>query len=195
MSERIGEVIEASTTEFVAQSYELHQPPPFGSFVRVTDAAIEIYGLVANTKTGSIDPGRRPIARGKDEVDEEDVYRHNPELPELLRTDFTVVIVGFRENGVIYQYLPPRPPRIHGFVYACSPAEVRMFTTELTFLHTLISSVAHVAVDELIAACLRQASTARGNDRSFLINAGKELAILLMNDINRLNAVLRRIKV
>lgn len=33
--EAVGEVIEASTTEFVAESRELHAPPPFGSFVKV----------------------------------------------------------------------------------------------------------------------------------------------------------------
>ena len=31
----IGEVIESSTQEFVAESRELHSPPPFGSFVKV----------------------------------------------------------------------------------------------------------------------------------------------------------------
>ncbi len=33
--EVIGEVIESSTTEFVAESKELHSPAPFGSFVKV----------------------------------------------------------------------------------------------------------------------------------------------------------------
>lgn len=41
MPEKIGEVIEASTTEFTAQCYELHQPPPFGSLVEAREGEVE----------------------------------------------------------------------------------------------------------------------------------------------------------
>ncbi|MBI2954282.1 MAG: hypothetical protein HYY30_08215 [Chloroflexi bacterium] len=191
---RIGEVIEASTTTFVAQSYELHQAPDFGSFVRVSDGAIDVVGIVCYAETCGVDPGRRPIARGKDEADEEDIYRNNPELPELLRTEFTAVVVGFREGSGFFQYLPPRPPRIHGFVFCCAAHEVMEFTRELNFLHALIDANLRVSVDELIAAALRQASATHDLERAFLVSAGKELATLLINDVNRLNGILRRIK-
>ncbi len=194
MGERIGEVIEASTTAFVAQSYELHQAPPFGSFVRVSDGAVDTIGIVCYAQTCGVDPGRRPVARGRDETDEEEVYRNNPELRELLRTEFSSVVVGFREGSNVFHYLPPRPPRIHGFVYNCEDDEVREFTSKLDFLQTLINSSVPVWVDELIAAALRQASGIRGWDRQFLVGAGKELATLLINDVNRLNGILRRIK-
>ncbi len=194
MGERIGEVIEASTTGFVAQSYELHQAPPFGSFVRASDGAVEIFGIVCYAETCGVDPGRRPIARGRDEVDEEEIYRNNPELPELLRTEFTSVVVGFREGRDVFHYLPPRPPRIHGFVHICDDEEVRDFTSDLDFLQTLVNANVRVSVDELIAATLRQAGNTRDADRSFLVRAGKELATLLINDINRLNGILRRIR-
>ncbi|MDA8189407.1 MAG: hypothetical protein M0T85_14820 [Dehalococcoidales bacterium] len=194
MSERIGEVIEASTTEFIAQSYELHQAPPFGGFVRASDGAVDIFGIVCFTQTCGVDPGRRPIARGKEEVDEEDIYRNNPELPELLRTEFTVAVVGFRDGADFCQYLPPRPPRIHGFVHACSGDEIRALTGDLDFLQRLVSANVRASVDELIAAALRQASATYSDERAFLVRAGKELAVLLVNDVNRLNGILRRIR-
>lgn len=198
MGERIGEVIEATTTSFIAQSYELHQAPAFGSFVRVNDGALSIIGVVCYAETCGVDPGRRPVARGRDEVDEEDVYRNNPELPELLRTQFTTAIVGFREGADAFHFLPPRPPRIHGFVYACDDDDVRDFTQQLDFLQTLINANVRVSVDELIAAALRQASGAHavfpGEGRPFLVRAGKELAMLLINDVNRLNSILRRVR-
>lgn len=194
MSPKVGEVIEASTTEFVAESYRLHEAPPFGSFVRASDGAVHIYGLVCHTRTGSLEPGRRPMARGENETDEEDIYRRHPELPELLRTEFTAAVVGFREGEAVRQYLPPRPPRLHGFVYVCSPEETRAFTQRLDFLPTLLAASLKGSVDELIGAALRQASLARGGDREFLVAAGKEVARLLAHDPNRLSAILRRIR-
>jgi hypothetical protein len=208
MGDRIGEVIEATTTSYIAQSYELHQAPDFGSFVRVSDGTPEnnlsIIGVVCFAETCGVDPGRRPVARGRDELYEEDVYRNNPELPELLRTQFTVAIIGFRElglreigfreDGEAFHFLPPRPPRIHGFVYTCDDDDVRDFTQRLDFLHTLISANVRVSVDELIAATLRQASATQNAPRPFLVRAGKELATLLINDVNRLNSILRRMR-
>ena len=87
LSDRVGEVIEASTMEFVAECYELDNAPPLGSLVRVGDG-IETYGVVHHVATESIDPGRRPIARGREESDVEDVYRKHPQLARLLRTTF-----------------------------------------------------------------------------------------------------------
>lgn len=193
-NDRVGEVIEASTTEFVAESYRLHEAPPFGSFVRASDGAVHIYGLVCHIRTGSLDPGRRPMARGENETDEEDIYLHHPELPELLRTEFTAVVVGFREGEEVHQYLPPRPPRLHGFVYACTSEEARAFTQSLDFLPILLAASPRGPVDELIGAAFRQANLARGGDREFLVAAGKELARLLAHDPNRLSAILRRIR-
>ena len=192
---RIGEVIEASTTEFVAQCYVLHEAPPFGSLVRASDGEVDVFGVVANARTGSVDPGRRPVARGRDEEDEEDIYRSNPELREILRTEFTTVVVGSRDIGGSYQqWLPRRPPRLHAFVYACSREEAAGFTERLDFLPTLLGGAGRAPADELVAACLREASAARGNDREFLVRAGKELAVLLAGDLNRLSAILRRIR-
>ena len=43
MSRRVGEVVEAASTSFVAQCYELYGAPLLGSFVRTTTPAI--YGV------------------------------------------------------------------------------------------------------------------------------------------------------
>lgn len=191
---KIGEVVEASTTEFIAQTYELHQAPSFGSFVRTSDGTVDIYGVVHLARTSGIDPGRRPLARGKDEQSEEDIYRNNPELSELLRTEFTAATIGFRDASAVSQFLPPRPPRIHAFVYDCSAAEVVAFTDRLDFLQTMITAGIRGPVDELIAACIRRAVQARNGDRAFLVRAGKELAMLLGSEVTRLNGILRRIR-
>jgi hypothetical protein len=190
---RIGEVIEASTASFVAQCYELHRPPPLGSLVRTRADSILIYGLVYNARTGSTEPGRYPIARGHEEDDEEDIYKQNPQLSKLLRTDFEALVVGYRES-LLHQYLPPVPVHIHSFVYLCEREEVEEFSRSLNFMNLLLEARMPTGVDELVGASLRYASQAHADPRAFLVGAGRELATLMGAELHRLNALLKRLK-
>jgi len=192
--QRVGEVIEASTTDFVAQCYELYQSPPLGSLVKTTDLPVELYGIVYNATTTSLEPGRRPIARGKDEASEEEIYKSSPQLRQLLRSEFSALVVGYRENEKLYHYLPPKPARIHSFVYLCPTEEVKEFSQSFDFLNILINTHLPVPAEELIAACLRQMSQVYEDPHTFLVAAGKELAILLSSEFNQLKAILGRIK-
>jgi len=193
-AQRVGEVIEASTTEFVAQCYELYQSPPLGSLVKTRDLPVELYGIVYNATTTSLEPGRRPIARGKDEASEEEIYRSSPQLLELLRSEFSALVVGHRQGDKLHHYLPPKPARIHGFVYLCPPEEVKEFSQSFNFLTVLINTHLPVSQDELIAACLRQMSQVYEDRHAFLVAAGKELAVLLGGEFNQLKAILERIR-
>lgn len=193
MSLRIGEVVEANTVEFVAQCYELHRAPPLGSLVKTTTPG-ETYGIVYNAATSSLEPGRRPVARGRGETREEDIYRANPQLAKLFRTDFNAVVVGHREGDLLHHYLPPWIALIHSFVYLCELEEVKEFTQHLDFLSLLLSAPLSIPNEELVAASLRYASQASPDPRKFLVGAGKELASLLGGEPHRLNAILRRIK-
>lgn len=192
MASKIAEVIETSTAAFSAQCHELYGSPPFGALVRAAEGDTVIYAVVSNVTTASIEPGRRPVARGRDEADEQDVYTSSPQLSRLLRTEFEALVVGHRCGDELYHYLPPRPARIHGFVYPCDGEEVAAFTTSLDYLGILLA--ARENADELVAASLRHASAAHDSPREFLVAAGKELASLLGGEPNRLNGILRRIK-
>ncbi len=223
--DKIAEVIEATTGEFAAQSYQLHWAPPLGSLVKtctpmaapVGEAhepplhepplhvpvpaneqartpGAAIYGVVCYSATGSLEPGRRPVARGRDLEEEEEVYRQNPQLARLLCTSFKALIVGYHDGSRVWHYLPPRPPRVHAFVYACRQEEVAAFTRSLDFLTLLLGASLSIPTDELVAACLRTSATARQDGRSFLVGAGKELALLLAGEPARLNAILRKIR-
>lgn len=195
---KIGEVIEASTTQFVAESYELHSAPPLGALLRTAGGGVDIYGVACHARTASIDPGRRPVARGREDEDEDEIYRRHPELPQLLRTEFTVLTLGFREGDEFRHYLPPRPPRLHGFVHECETWELVAFTEQLGCLRTLLGANPPSPADDLVAAFLRLAGTARNSvgadGRSFLVAAGKELARSLSADPQRLGAVLSRMR-
>ncbi len=194
-AERAGEIVEATSCDFTAQSMRLHDAPPFGSLVRVHHDDRELYGIVAETRTASLEAGGRPIARGYGEVVDAAIYHENPDLEHLLRTEFRALLVGFRAEGALRQHLPPLPPPLHYSVYACSPLEIVAFTERLDYLRTLLAQPAAVA-DELVAASARLAGTARGADgcERFLLRVGRELAALLRDDYDRLTAVLRRLR-
>jgi len=191
---RVGEVVEAGTTDFVAQCYELYQSPPLGSLVKTTDAPVEMYGVVCHATTSSLEPGRRPIARGKDEASEEAIYQSSPQLLKLLRSEFSVLVVGHKQDDKLYHYLPPKPARIHSFVHLCPPQEVKEFSQSFGFLSILLNTSLPVPVEEMAAASLRQMSQAHEDRHDFLVAAGKELAILLSGQFHRLKAILGRIK-
>ena len=192
--QRVGEVIEARTTAFTAQCYELYQLPPLGSLVKTKDSSVELYGVVCGATTTSLEPGRRPIARGKDEVSEEELYRSNPQLYQLLKSEFSALVIGYREDGKIHHYLPPQPARIHGFVHLCQANEIKEISQSYRFLNILVNTPLPIPTDELIAACLRQMSHAYQESHPFLVNAGKELSLLLSGQLNKLTAILERIK-
>jgi hypothetical protein len=187
---KIAEVIEAETARFTAQSYDLYELPPLGALVKTGD----IYGIVCHAETAGIEPGRKPLARGRDEATEEGVYESSPQLLKLLRSEFTAAVVGYKNGESILQYLPPQPARIHGFVYLCQPDEVKEFSRALGFLNILVNAALPVPVEELIAAALKQMSSAQEDSRAFLVAAGKELANLLSNDFIKLKNILGRLQ-
>jgi hypothetical protein len=162
--------------------------------VKTKDQQLELYGIVCNAATTSLEPGRRPIARGKDEKTEEGIYQTSPQLLKLLKSEFGALVVGHRQDKKLYHYLPPTPARIHGFVYQCTPDEIKEFGQSFDFLNIIINARLPVSTEELVAAALRQMSQAYEDPRAFLVAAGKELALRLSGDLNQLKAILGRIK-
>ncbi len=187
---KIAEVIEASTAQFTAQCYELYKVPPLGALVKTGD----IYGIVAYAETTGLEPGRKAIARGKDEASESAVYESSPQLKKLLKSQFTAAVVGYKKDGKIYQYLPPEPAHIHSFVYLCQPEEVDEFSKSFSFLNILINAAVPIPIEEITSAALRQMSRVQKDGHSFLVAAGKELSNLLSSNIARLKNILERLK-
>jgi len=193
-TQRAGEVTEAATTSFTAQCYQLYELPPLGSLVKTKEGNTQIYAVVGNASTAGIEPGRRPIARGRDAENEESLYRDNPQLEKLLKSEFTALVVGHREDSKINHHLPPHPAHIHGFVYLCPDEEVKEFSQSFGFLNMLLNTSLPIPRDELIAACLRRMGAVQEDGHAFVVAAGKQLAGLLGGEYNQLKAILERIK-
>ena len=202
----IAEVIETSTTEFLAQCLDpeaLNFPPmpPFGSWVKSTDdeSGNQIYGVVYDATTSPIDSVHRARALG---LSLPELREQQPQIFAMLKTEFRVAILGFqpgqiggrvnRLSEVVYQHLPPRPPQVHQAVYRCEPAEILHFSEQLDFLRTLLQ-VHGAPVEGLTAAVIRTVYQLRQADRDWLVKTGRALSLLLKDDYDRLRIILSQI--
>jgi hypothetical protein len=203
----IAEVIETSTTEFVAQCLEpddLSFPamPPFGSWIKSVDeeSGNQIYGVVYHATTSPIDSVHRARALG---LSLQGLREEQPQIFAMLKTEFRAAILGFmppgnqrngsrKITGTVYQYIPPRPPQIHQAVYRCEPAEIVHFSEQLDFLRTLLQ-VTGAPVEALTAAAIREVYQLRKAERDWLVKAGRMLSLLLKDDYDRLRIILSQI--
>ncbi|MFQ5879688.1 MAG: hypothetical protein ACE5IZ_05910 [Dehalococcoidia bacterium] len=188
----LGRVMEASIARLSAECYQLDGAPPLGGLVLVEEPRGDIYAVVCDAQTDSIEPGRRPVAHTPPEADAEAVLADNPQLRLLLRTTFDALVVGYEADGVVRQHLPPAPARIYARVRLCPPPQVRRLTESLHFLKLLLA--AGPAADEVTAACLRQAAAVHPDAKAFLVQAGRALLGLVGQDPNHLTAILRSIQ-
>ena len=133
--------------------------------------------LAWSTRSGpaELDPGAQAVLRGHGGVRDAAIYLENPDLTAVLRTSFSALVVGFCENGVLRQYLPPHPPPLHWSVYSCPEAQLAEFTHQLDYLRSILTAPG-APVDELAAANLRLVRQARPFEPSFVLRAGRELA-------------------
>ncbi len=197
----MGEVVETSLTQYVAQTYKLDEPPPFGGLVRVKDRAglCEIFGVVYSSATGGLDPARRAAARGNGQpaISDEQVYTDNPQLSRLLKTEFSVLMLGCLPTGSSrFSYVfPDYPPPLHYSVALCSEASLVNFTRETSYMRTVLET-AQVPAEELLAAMLRRATRARGEaGRPFLVESLRYLARQLKQDYDRFKIIVEKCEV
>lgn len=195
-TDALGEVIESSTRQFVAEVYEEAEVPAFGSWVQVEhDGGTVLFGLVSHVETGSYDTNRQAVALG---LSPEERAQEMPMVDELLRTTVRVQVLACRgPNGGIRQTLPPQPPDIHDFVYPCPDEQVRALGAPYDYLRTLVEHPdPAVPIDDLLVAVLRRIHEAHGGEhggRAPLVQAGRALSRLLDDDHERLQSILRRV--
>ncbi|MEA5511468.1 HAS-barrel domain-containing protein [Crocosphaera sp. UHCC 0190] len=205
--DHIAEVIETSTTQFLAQCLEpetLSFPimPPFGSWVKSLDeeSGNKILGIVTYATTTPIDSVHRARALG---LSLADLREQQPQIFAMLKTEFRAAIVGFESPqnmgngngqnlGKVYQFLPPRPPQIHQAVHRCQPIEIVYFSEQVEFLRILLQ-VKEAPSEALIAAAIREIYLLRKADRDWLVRVGRTLSILLKDDYDRLQYILSQV--
>ncbi|MBC7996756.1 MAG: hypothetical protein IAF58_02370 [Leptolyngbya sp.] len=200
LHEPIAEVISSSITGIIAQCISSAdadgmpetKKPRFGSFLKIETATegVDILAVVHNVLTGSPDTVHQPWALG---MSREQLRAEQPHIFALLRTEVHAVVIGYIENGEVYQHLPPVPPEVHDFVYQASEEEIRKVTAGFDFLR-LVATVTTVPQDELASASIREAYKAHNEEYTFLVEAGQALSHVFKNDFDRLVSILRKIR-
>jgi hypothetical protein len=197
----VGEVVETSLTEFMAHTYKLDDPPPFGGLVRVKDRSgnCEIFGAVYHIATGGIDPGRRAATRGSGQpsTGDEQIYIDNPQLARLLKTEFGVLVLGCCKTHPgsrrAFSYVfPDYPPPLHYTVTLCSDQTLIEFTQDKSYLRAILEA-SQAPAEELIAALLRRATRAReAAGQAFLVDSLRYLARNLKQDYDRFKIIVEK---
>jgi hypothetical protein len=192
MALKVGRIIRASSTRFAVGCRVLRpQVPAFGSLVKVPAMGVDqIHGLIHDVRMED-DPFVRQVAVSDDApVEAFKDQRHNRQIP----IEVSVLVVGYRQAGEIHHRLPPQPPLSLDEIHTCSSAELKAFTDRFDYFRLVLDNH-DLPADELLAANLRYAASARGSaGEEFLASAGRELARLLAMDLFRLDAILRRIR-
>lgn len=202
----IGEVLSSSITGFSAEAWRfdaksaakrkgdaaLPSVPYFGSFLKSKseNRDLVVFGVVYDILTGPQDPYHKPTALGMSRAE---LQREQPQIFALLKTEWKVAIIGYKQDGRCYCALPPYPPEVHDFVYPLEGEELVEASEDLEFLRSLVS-VSGVPADELIAAAIRHAAQPRRENYKYLVEAGQIVSKLLRDDYDRLGSILKKIR-
>ncbi len=201
----IGEVLASSITGFNAEAWsegydaesemKIETTPSFGSFVKSysEENRLSVYGVVYNIITGPQDQHHKPTAL---RMTRKELKAEQPQIFSLLKTHWQVAIIGYRneKSSEMSNTLPPLPPQVHDFVYLPENNEIFKISESLEFLRMLTSVTGSIPQDELMAAAIRQAASARKGSYDFLLAAGQQVSKLFRDDYERMVSVLRKIK-
>lgn len=187
----IGRLLRAGTAGFVVgcRVSQLDEPS-FGGLVRVSlPNDYHVYGLIYDIHIDDDGLVRQLVtAEAVDDAIIQD-NRVNRNVP----LEMSVLVVGYRQAGVISHLLPPRPPLSLDAIYLCDAAEICEFTSAGRFgyfRHVL--RAADLPIGELLAAHVQQANQAHTQTGSpaWKDAATQELITLLRDDYPTLMAVL-----
>ncbi|MGB2895977.1 MAG: hypothetical protein WBB65_07435 [Anaerolineales bacterium] len=187
----IGRVTRCSSRGYVgAMQISENELPVFGSFCQAEaqGGRSHVIGLVYDISITD-DQFARQLA-ALEEIPQEQIA--DGQINRQVPVEFSALAVGFRDDDGFHQSLPPQPPLTLASVFSVVPKDAVNFTAQLHFLRTILNAP-QLPVDELLATALRISAQARseGERDRFLIQAGREVARLLAQDLPRLENILR----
>jgi hypothetical protein len=190
----LGRVTRCSTRGF-AGAYPLQGKviPSFGAFCAAPyQGGGEVIGTIYDINIED-DPLARQLA-SLDEVPKEQILdsQKNRQIP----VEFSVLSLGYHDDGRMYQTLPPRPPLTLEPIRLLPGSELIAFTENYRFLHS-IAQAPSLPIDDLLIACVIEASKARpeSNRKRYMIGAGRMLARILARDLHRLEQILSSLSI
>ena len=189
----VGRVLRASTQGFTVGCRVMElDTPTFGTFVKVAlDSGIEVIGMIYDVVLED-DPFVRQLLMADELPQEYILDQRTRQMP----IEVSVLAVGYRRDGRIFQSLPPQPPLTLHQILICRDEEIRAFTKSFQFFR-LVTEARDIPGDELLAAALLEGARVRGGGppgQAFLVRAGRELVGLLGHDLTRLQDILNRLR-
>lgn len=193
----LGRVLRSSTPTFTVGCQPLlsdHEQavPRFGTLVKASVNDREtIYGLIYNVTIEDDAFVRQLVAAGVESVEIIEDQRQKRQVPVVV----DVLVVGYGRGDTVFYRLPAQPPPTLTPIYACDPAEIVRFTGEHIWLRTVLDA-RDVPADQLVVAAVEAAAQARPPEQQkpYLVEAGRELARLLSQDLVRLESILKQLK-
>lgn len=192
---RLGEVVETNTTGFLAESDELHRLPELGSLVCVggLDNTLSYFGVVSHGATGGLDASRKAVRRGGDHLSDAAIYDRHPELEFVLRTVFSVAVVGYSDGSSVRHTLPALPVPLHYSVQGCDRTTLERFCANPRYLPTLLGFHGEIMPEQLLAAHFRWVDASLDDNHAWLIEATRRLARHMKRDYDRLATILEAV--
>lgn len=191
---RLGEIVETTTTGYWAESEVVHSLPDLGQLVRVElEPGEHIYGVVAFGQTGGIDPGRRAVRRGSQEIQDAAIYARHPELQHILRTLFQVAAIGFTAQGKDRHAVPRLPVPLHYSVCLCSAEETRAFCDRPAYFPILLNGLWGINPEQLLASHLTWVDETLDDGHHWLNDAARRVARLMKRDYDQLITLLETV--
>lgn len=152
-SSPFSEVIQSSLQTFTAQCWQWNNMPEFGALVTVHQENRTLFGIVYDVQTGSMDPSRVVQAYQKTE---QELRLQQPQIFAFLRTTFSCIVVGYKEQESITYQLAPKPAMIHAFVHLANLIEQQQFFSSADYLYRLCNATYIPHLDELLLVLLKQ---------------------------------------
>ncbi len=190
----VGEVIESSLSLATGQCWKWNNLPTFASLVQMENNNQRIFGCVTDIRTESIDPSRKPFAYQKTE---EELLEQQPQIFELLKSTFTVQIIGYQESTtkILFFQVPPQPCKIHSFI---KPVDAETFTEivsrpeSLSLLFSFCDNPTRL--EELLLALLCTMHKKNLLTKDFFRSFYENFAILNNNNYKRVKVFFERLE-
>lgn len=185
----IAEVLESTSTSFLAEIYSEELKIEFGSVVKVNDEQRDfpIWGVVTNIfNQGTYE--RQPVAFGMSRTE---LTKTHPQLTQLLKTRFEAVIIGFGDVLDFSPNIPSKPPLIHDQVQLLEEIDFGVLGNNFSFLRFLFLSDSNLT-DELVFNLIRKIYELENRNFQVLVKAGKEISTILQNDYERIRNLIQR---
>ena len=190
----IGEVIESSLSAAIGQCWRWNNLPTFASLIELENNNQRIFGCVTDIRTESTDPSRKPFAYQKTE---EELLSQQPQIFELLKSTFTIQILGYQEatSKSMFFQVPPQPCKIHSFIRPVNEktfAEIVSHPESFSLLFSFCDNPTRL--EELLLALLCTIHRKNLLTKDFFRSFYENFAILNNNNYKRVKIFFERLE-